>query len=80
MDEQAYIQGSRAAWTAMLQRCLIELGIDDPLAGNVRWVMEREQTIAALRDVCERHGDNDWDEHLHLADIIEKHLARHIDA
>lgn len=78
MNEQDYIRGSRAAWHAMLQLCLRELGIDDPVAGHVRWVSEREHTVAMLRDVCERHGDNDWPENLHLADVVEKHLGRHL--
>lgn len=36
---------------------------------------EREDVIKPLRDLCERHGDNDWPEELHLRDIIEKHLT-----
>jgi hypothetical protein len=26
----------------------------------------------------DRHGDNDWPDDLHLADVIDKHLARHL--
>ncbi len=79
MNEQAYEQGSRTAWLAMLQTCLRHLGIDDPAAGSARWVSEREQTVSALRKVCAEHGDNEWDESLHLADVIEKHLRRHLE-
>lgn len=78
-QEQVYIRGSRAAWLSMLQTCLRELGIDDPEAGKVRWVLEREATVAALRGVCENHGNNDWSDNLHLADVIEKHLERHLE-
>ena len=64
----------------MLQTCLQELGIDDPETGKVRWVLEREATVAALRGVCENHGDNEWDEKLHLADVITKHLENYLEA
>ena len=79
MNEQDYIRGSRAAWHSMLQLCLRELDVDDPIAGQVQWVSEREQTVAMLRDICERHGDNDWDETLHLADVVDKHLGRYLE-
>ena len=39
---------------------------------------ERRETIAMLRQVCEEFGDNEWPDNLHLADIIEKHLWRHL--
>ena len=83
MDEVSYIQGSRVAWSRMLGVCMGELGYkieeDDPeVSKKVRWAMEREAAIAELRDVCGDYGDNDWDEELHLADIIEKHLGRHL--
>jgi len=32
-----------------------------------------------LRMVCDDHGDNDWSNELHLADVVEKHLANHLD-
>lgn len=31
---------------------------------------------AMLRIECEDLGDNEWSDSLHLADVIEKHLAR----
>jgi len=39
---------------------------------------ERREIISALRDACSEIGDNDWPDDLHIADIIEKHLARHL--
>ena len=77
-NEQHCERGSRAAWLRMLSLCLRELGIDDPEAGKARWVSEREQTVAILRMACDEHGDNEWEENLHLADVIEKHLIRHL--
>lgn len=77
--EQEYIKGSRAAWASMLQKCLAELGYDSPEAQGAKWILEREAAISQLRDICESLGDNDWDENLHLADILEKHLAKYLD-
>jgi len=78
MIEADYARGSRAAWAAMLRECLRHLDVDDVDIEGARWVVEREDSIAALRSVCEDFGDNDWDEGLYLADVIEKHLVRHL--
>jgi hypothetical protein len=40
--------------------------------------LEREKTISALRELCAAFGDNDWPNDLHLADVIEKHLGKHL--
>jgi hypothetical protein len=77
-EEQAYIRGSTAAWRSILGQALMQLGIDDPKAKQARWVAERLDTIAVLRDLCGEHGDNDWPDNLYLADIIEKHLGKHL--
>lgn len=79
-DEQQYASGSRMAWLIMLGQCLRHLGIDDPEAGKARWAAERMEAVQTLRKACERHGDNEWSDDLHLADVIDKHLLRHIDA
>jgi predicted secreted protein len=39
---------------------------------------EREDAVKLLREICEEHGDNDWADDLHLADVLEKHLYRHL--
>lgn len=75
--ELHYERGGRAAWLNILDLALRHL-YDDPVAKAAQWASEREAAIAALRSVCEDHGDNDWLSNLHLADIIEKHLARHL--
>lgn len=36
--------------------------------------VERAETVAALRRLCDYLGDNDWPDDLHLADVIEKHI------
>ena len=79
MSEKDYIMGRRSAATSILYECLGMLGYDDPRAEQVRWIPEREEAISALRRICSDHGDNDWDEKLCLADIIDKHLARNLE-
>jgi hypothetical protein len=76
VDDKSWTAGNRAAWSRMLDECIRQLGYTD--MKTAAWIAEREAAIVALRDVCDGHGDNDWDEKLHLADIIEKHLQRHL--
>jgi hypothetical protein len=78
MDERSWEMGHRAALTGVLQDTLTRLGYAGESADVAKLAKEREQAIAMLRGVCDRHGDNDWPDDLHLADIIEKHLARHL--
>jgi len=77
-EELAYMQGLRAVWVRLLEQACRELGIKDPAAAGARWISERERTVSALRTICADHGDNDWPDNLHLADVIEKHLGRHL--
>ena len=74
-DETSYTMGSKVAWLIMLRECLENLGIDDPEVGKARWVIERQEAVLALREICAEFGDNDWLDDLHLADVINKHLA-----
>lgn len=82
MDKKSYTQGSRIAWWAMLGTCLRELGYDetkeDPKYKVAMLTNERERSISVLRSLCEDFGDNDWDENLNMADIINKHLGNHL--
>ncbi len=80
--EQGYIEGRRRTLMNLLSHALKELrGFgpeDDPLIKIAQLVKEREETVSKLREVCAEHGDNEWPENLHLADVIDKHLARHL--
>jgi len=77
-EEIAYIQGHRAAWQQMLNEAIRQLGYDSPDANAARWALEREAAIQSLRSLCRAKGDNEWEENLHLQDIIEKHLGDHL--
>lgn len=74
--ELDYIEDHRRAWLTILQYALRELGTEDVEAEKAAWVSERQETIGILRQVCRDHGDNDWPDNLHLADVVEKHLYR----
>ena len=76
MSEADYIRGYRAAWTAVLNEAIGRLGPHTPSVA--RLTAQLEQARAMLRIVCAEFGDNDWSDDLHLADVIEKHLYRHL--
>lgn len=75
-SEQDYDRGHRAAWSGILQQAMAALGMSGRTLESL--VLEREWTVAALRSVCAEHGDNEWEPTLSLADVVEKHLARHL--
>lgn len=80
--ELSWRLGNRAAWRRMLGECLMHLTNEPKLdvLDGAAMVSELEDVRAALRRVCAEHGDNDWPDDLHLADVVEKHLGRHLDA
>lgn len=78
LHEPSYTEGQRAALRSMLSDILHRLGYDESLKA-AHMVSEREAAIATLRTLCREHGDNDWPDNLHLSDIIEKHLGRHLE-
>jgi hypothetical protein len=78
-QEQAYIEGQRQVWVKLMRLCLSELGYDSAEATPHRWISEREEAISILRRLCDDFGDNEWDESLHLADIIDKHLGKYLE-
>ena len=77
MSERDYLRGQRAIWTRLLGQAVQSLGYEN--TKEQAWIEEREAAVAALRTICEEHGDNEWSDDLHLADVIEKHLARHLE-
>lgn len=73
-----YILGQRSAWLHVLGECLRQLGYDSSEFARLAWIKEREKAVAMLRTTCDGYGDNDWGYDLNLADVIEKHLLRHL--
>ena len=73
--DQLLTQGEKLAWRRMLGVVIQSLGTDGDAD---RWRLERADVVSMLRQVCEEFGDNDWEDNLHLADVIEKHLWRNL--
>jgi len=78
MDESSYDAGSRMAWRIMLSECLKQLGYESDEARKAAWILEREAAVTELRMLCAEFGDNEWEVNLHLQDILDKHLGRHL--
>ncbi|MCP4990908.1 MAG: hypothetical protein GY928_34155 [Colwellia sp.] len=69
--------------TVVLLECIKRIGYEGDKGNNPSYmlahlVMEREMAITELKEVCEHHGDLDWDKSLALPDIIKHHLAAHL--
>lgn len=47
---------------------------------KVRLQVELADARAVLRRLCDDHGDNDWDDSLYLADVLDKHLGDHLNS
>ena len=79
--ERKWMEGHRAAWRSVLMQAIGQLrdfGDEEGLDAAVA-VMQLDEVRSALRQLCERHGDNDWPDNLSLADVIRKHLAPYLD-
>jgi len=77
--ELFYLIGQQIAWLELLRLAMDKLGYDGTVGAAERWVLEREAAVATLRLLCERYGDNDWTPDVHLSDILDKHLRRHLE-
>jgi hypothetical protein len=81
--ESGYTAGRYFSDTQRLREVLRSLaGLapdEDPLVKLGRAVAQRREIVAALREVCEAYGDNDWPDDAYLPDVIEKHLGQHLD-
>ncbi len=82
LNESHYIRGQRTLLLMQLKEILTQLGY---VEGDVDFskehlIAEREETVLALRSICEENGDNDWDEDLHLADVVNNHLGKYLGA
>jgi hypothetical protein len=82
---KSYMHGQRAVYRELLGRALLGLGIDDApndLAAAQQRIAALESELAdarvQIRMLCEDFGDNDREDDDHLADVIEKHLGKHL--
>ncbi len=74
MSEKDWAAGYQAAMRLIAAETFRHLPKGDKEKAAL--LIERQGAIVALREVCERFGDNDWPDELDLVDIIEKHLHR----
>lgn len=75
-EERIWIRGRKSLARSILGALALDLeGKDLKLAAAL---IQLHDVRAALRDVCDEHGDNDWEDNLHLSDVVEKHLGRHL--
>lgn len=75
-EEAAYIRGRKSVLREQLSSALRELDADG--LEREYLIKERLETVAALRRLCDSHGDNDWPDNLHLTDVIDKHLGQYL--
>jgi hypothetical protein len=71
-EERVYLDGQNSSYRDIMALCVRALGYENATKESL--MLEREEAIVALRSACEDAGDNDWDNNLYLADIINKHL------
>ncbi len=79
-EDKIYMEGEGQALKEMIIYCQNKLrafGIE--LKTKKEFDQERIETIALLRMHCDEYGDNDWDDDLHLSDVIDKHLIRYFE-
>lgn len=70
--EQAWMDGRRAAWVNMLGTCLRMLDYESLEVQQVKWIIEREEMIAKLREIGAMVGHTDWQPDAHLPDVLER--------
>jgi len=75
MNEQDYISGEQAFARRIMGECIKTL----PPADKAQWSLERIDVVAKLREICGEFGDNEWSDDLHIVDILDKHLQRHLE-
>lgn len=77
LAEEHYARG----WKALGSRLVTQLAqecLEGEELSKVRLQIELADTRAVLQQLCETHGDNDWDDTLYLADALDKHLGNYL--
>lgn len=76
--EKMFERGERAAYAKLLGVAVAALypAADMKLE---RLLLEREDTVRALRQVCADHGSNEWEPDANLGNVINVHLAPRLD-
>jgi hypothetical protein len=75
-EERGWFEGRKAAYRDILGEAISVLGREG--ATEEVLIAELEDVRRTLRTLCKEFGDDDWDDKLHLGDVLEKHLGRHL--
>lgn len=78
-DERMYAAGRRAAYMRIANEALREL--DGMHLADMYWRLERADTVAMLREMLVPYGEEAlaWPDDMHLADVLSKYLAPHLE-
>lgn len=80
IKENSYLEGQRAIAISLIKSLIIYLYEGEDIKMSILLQMERSEAISKLRQICEIVGDNDWEDDLHLVDILDKHLLCYLEA
>ena len=72
MSEKDFSKGWESAMANIAGTAIAQINTSKEDRASL--LLERYYAITALRQLCEEHGDNNWADSLHLADIIDKHV------
>lgn len=81
-EERAYVDGMTSVYRELLGVALRGLHrepMPETLESAQKRIAQLETHLTdvrgTLRRLCADYGDNDWDDDLHLSDVLEKHLV-----
>ena len=76
MSEQDFKLGYDAALRNVMLGTMQILQPNTPPEAHL--IVERNEVVEKLREVCELVGDNNWEKDLYLPDVLERHLLPYL--
>lgn len=77
--EEAYMRGRKEMAMSIVRRLMPDLELAGDAATCAALSIQIVDAKSMLRTICDSHGDNDWEDDLHLVDILGKHLHDHLE-
>lgn len=86
-EERAYIEGGRSAWRRLLGDAILELSwdkdsinssADQTVARGAAAIVQLDEVRAEIRKLCEKFGDDSWEDGDHLVDVLRNYLEPHL--
>jgi len=77
MSEKDFEAGKRVVLTQLVLSALKELGYEK-VESLESLIIQREETVHVLRQICTQYGDNDWNSELPLGHVLKEHLWNHL--